>query len=715
MQISTFGVLRLILSLAILVAGVGLNPPHAEAISVQTVPNGFTDTQVANPGGQVTAFAWTPDGRMLITVKEGTLRVVQNNALLGTAALDFTTAWPQRRLCSDFERGLLGIAIDPNFTSNNHIYLYYTAVVTPTAVTDCGSGAGRNSPNVVNRVSRFTLSGNTAITTTELILIDNIRSWNGNHNGGDLDFGKDGYLYVSAGDAGFNGGSLARLKTNMAGKILRVNSDGTPPDTNPFYNEAGARRCGQPGPANYPASTTCQEIYAFGLRNPFRFAFDPNTSGNVTRFFINDVGEQTWEEIDENLAGADYGWNVREGPCAKDSNNNCSAPPTGMTNPIFSYEHDTQIPGTTSPNNCTSIVGGAFVPNGLNWPAQYAGGYFFADYVCGEILFLNLNTFTASDFASSLGGIIYLRFGPSGNSQALYYSRNGQVRRITLANQAPTAVIDASPTFGTTPLPVTFNGAGSSDPNGDPLTYLWNFGNGITATTSSPTTVYTYTVVGVYTASLQVRDSGGLLSALDTIQIQPGNTPPVPEIQLPTDGTEFSVGEIIGLQGSATDPQSQPFTLSWNVLLWHVDVNNPGSAHYHPFHNATGAASSFAAPAPEDFNATQLSYVTVRLTATDSLGLSASITHTLQPKKVTLTLATQPSGLQIRVNERTVTDGGQLVAWEGFSVNLSAPTQYVGNQPYLLVPFSVTTPMTNATLTATFVPAQLVFMPIIQR
>lgn len=361
MQIPTFGVLRLILSLAILVAGAGFNPPRAEAISVQTVPSGFTDTLIASPGGTVTAFDWTPDGRMLITVKEGTLRVVQNGSLLGTAALDFTTGWPQRRLCSDFERGLLGIAIDPNFASNNYIYLYYTAVVTPTAVTDCGSGNGRNSPNVVNRISRFTLTGNTVMTTTEQILIDNIRSLNGNHNGGDLNFGKDGYLYASAGDAG-TGGSLARLKTNMAGKILRVNTDGTPPASNPFYNEAGARRCGQPGPANYPESTTCREIFAFGLRNPFRIAFDPNTSGNVTRFFINDVGQNTWEEIDENLAGADYGWNVREGLCVNGSDTNCGAPPVGMTNPIFSYHHDQQIPGTTSPTNCTSIVGGALCP-----------------------------------------------------------------------------------------------------------------------------------------------------------------------------------------------------------------------------------------------------------------------------------------------------------------------------------------------------------------
>lgn len=706
MQIFTSRFVRLVLSVVILISSLGLSAPRAEAVSVQAVPNGFTDTQVANPGGLVTAFAWTPDGRLLITTQGGTLRVVQNNALLGTAALNFITGWPQRRICTDFERGLLGIAIDPDFTTNNYIYLYYTAVVTPTAVTDCGSGAGRNSPNVVNRVSRFTLSGNTAITTTEQILIDNIRSLGGNHNGGDLNFGKDGYLYVSVGDAAT--GSLARGKTVLAGKILRVNSDGTPPNTNPFYNEAGARRCGEPGPANYNGNTTCRETFAFGLRNPFRFAFDPNTSGNTTRFFINDVGQGTWEEIDESLAGADYGWNVREGPCP--NGQNCTPNlPSAYTDPIHWYGRSIG----------TVVTGGAFMPNGLNWPSQYNGVYFFADGTGGggTIFYLTPNGsggYTRNTFGTSLGYVVHLRFGPSGNSQALYYSRDGQVRRITLSNQAPTAFISANPTFGATPLLVNFSGAGSSDPNGDPLTYQWTFGNGITATTGISTT-YTYTQTGVFTASLVVRDSGGLLSAPAYVQIQPGNTPPVPEIQLPTDGTEFSVEQIINLQGSATDLQSQPFTLNWDVLVWHVDSGSPGNAHYHPFHNATSPTSSFAAPAPEDFSATQLSYVTVRLTATDSLGLSGSVTHTLQSKKVTLTFETQPSGLQVRVNERTVSDGGQLVSWEGFNVNVSAPTQYSSNQPYMLVPFTSTTPITDTTLTATFVPAQLVFLPIIGR
>jgi len=642
MRVLTFGFVRLFLSLVVLVANLGLSAPRAEAVSVQAVPSGFTDTQVANPGGQVTAFAWTPDGRMLITTQGGTLRVVQNNILLGTAALNFNTAWPQRRICTDFERGLLGIAIDPNFAANNYIYLYYTAVVTPTAVTDCGSGAGRNSPNVVNRVSRFTLSGNTAITATELILIDNIRSLNGNHNGGDLNFGKDGYLYVTTGDSG-TGGSLARQKTNLAGKILRVNSDGTPPNTNPFYNEAGARRCGEPGPAHYNGNTTCREIFAFGLRNPFRFAFDPNTSGNTTRFFINDVGQGTWEEIDESLAGADYGWNVREGPCP--NGQNCTPNlPSAYTDPIHWYGRSIG----------TVITGGAFMPDGLDWPSQYDGVYFFADGTGGggTIFYLTPNGgggYTRNTFGTNLGYVVHLRFGPSGNSQALYYSTGGQVRRITLSNQAPTAFISANPTYGATPLLVNFSGAGSSDPNGDPLTYQWTFGDGITATTGISTT-HTYTQTGVFTASLVVRDSVGLLSAPVYIQIQPGNTPPVPEIQSPTDGAEFSVGEIIGLQGSATDPQSQAFTLNWDVLLWHVDVNTPGAVHYHPFHNAVGPTSSFAAPAPEDFSATQLSYVTVRLTATDALGLSGSVTHTLQAKKVTLTFETQPSGLYARMN-----------------------------------------------------------------
>ncbi len=705
--------LRLGLSLLLLVTSLGWSPadPTEGALAA---PAGFSDTVYASPGGQVTAFAFAPDGRLFITTQAGQLRVVQNGSLIGTPAVDFAAAWPARRLCSDFERGLLGVAVDPNFAANNYLYLFYTAVVTPTAVTACDSGAGRNSANVVNRVSRFTLSGNSLITTTEQVLVDNLRSLAGNHNGGDLNFGADGYLYITVGDSG-TGGSLARQKGVLAGKLLRVNADGTPPAGNPFYAEAGARRCGQPGPANYNGTGTCQEVYAFGLRNPYRFAFDPNAVG--TRFFINDVGQNLWEEIDLGQAGADYGWNLREGPCPYQGAycDPATNTPSGYVDPVHAYRHD-QVGNV--------ITGGAFVPAGGNWPSAYAGAYLFADGGAGAIFRLSpdgAGGYTRTSFATGLGYVVHLRFGPGPGGPALYYSTGGQVRRLAYTvNSAPAASLTADPLSGAVPLNVTFSAAGSSDPDaGDTLTYDWNFGDGSAPqTTAGAAAAHTYTQAGVFTATLVVRDNRGGASSPATLVIQPGNTPPVPVLTQPAPGALFNVGQLIALAGSATDAQDGTLAggrLSWEVRLHHVAASNPAAAHAHPFFSAAGAAAEFAAPAPEDLDAAALSYLEVRLTATDALGLSATVTRTVQPRRVTLTFTTQPAGLQVRVNELTLAGGGALTAWTGAGLALSAPTQSVAGQPYMLAPATLTAPAANTAYTLTFVPAQLTYLPIIGR
>ncbi len=231
---------------------------------------------------------------------------------------------------------MLGAAVDPSFASNGFVYLYYTR---------------NKSGNCVNRVSRFTMSGSTIAMATESVLVDEIPTPSGNHNGGDLRFGKDGYLYVSVGDGAcdYAGGGCygqndaSRDQNALIGKILRITSTGGIPPTNPFQG-SGTARCNVMGQTT--AGNKCQETFAWGFRNPFRIAFDPNTT--ATRFFVNDVGEGTWEEVDEGQAGADYGWNVREGPCANGSTTNCGAPPAGMTNPVYAYSHD-ESTATRSP------------------------------------------------------------------------------------------------------------------------------------------------------------------------------------------------------------------------------------------------------------------------------------------------------------------------------------------------------------------------------
>src|SRR6185503_15043327 len=146
--------------------------------------------------------------------------------------------------------------------------------------------------------------------------------------------------------------------------------DGGVPADNPFQG-ADSVRCSVTGGTT--AGMKCRETFAWGLRNPFRIAFDPNDLGS--RFFINDVGQNVWEEIDAGTAGADYGWNLREGFCANGSTTNCGPPAAGLTNPLFAYNHA---------DGCASITGGAFVPRGA-WPAEYDGVYLFSDFVCGTI------------------------------------------------------------------------------------------------------------------------------------------------------------------------------------------------------------------------------------------------------------------------------------------------------------------------------------------
>ena len=293
----------------------------AAPASAAVLPSGFEDTLLTSFDGAM-SLAFTPDGRMLIAGRTGELRVYRNGAL-SPPALNLRS-----QLCWDHERGMVGIAVDPEFATNHHIYLYYTFDKHHTAA--AGVCDVENSRTPVNRLSRFTLGANNVVDpASETILLDNIPSYGGNHNAGDLGFGKDGNLYVSVGDGGcdYLGNSgcqgandASRDQNVLLGKILRLTPSGGIPADNPFQG-AGTARCALTGRTD--PGKKCQETYAWGLRNPFRFAFDPGATG--TRFFINDVGDLVWEEIDLGTAGADYGWNLREGHCVRQATTNCGA------------------------------------------------------------------------------------------------------------------------------------------------------------------------------------------------------------------------------------------------------------------------------------------------------------------------------------------------------------------------------------------------------
>ncbi len=341
-----------------------------------TLPAGFAETQVGSDlSGTPTAMDFAPDGRLFVCLQEGQLRVIENGVLLATPFVTVTTT-------ANGERGLLGIAFDPNFASNQFVYVYYTDITAP----------------IHNRVSRFTANGNVAVAGSELVILelDNL-SGATNHNGGGIHFGPDGKLYVGVGENANPANS--QTLTNRLGKLLRINADGSIPTDNPFFNmAAGANRA----------------IWALGLRNPFTFAFQPRTG----RLFINDVGQSTWEEIDDGIAGSNYGWSICEGFC--------SPPNANYRDPLFEYGH-----GSSNTTGC-AIVGGAFYNPAINqFPASYTGKYFFSDLCSGWIRLMDPSNNTASDFATGLSTPVDLKIGPDGSLYYLIQGNGGQVWKIS--------------------------------------------------------------------------------------------------------------------------------------------------------------------------------------------------------------------------------------------------------------------------------------------
>ena len=401
---------------AVLAAAVlGLACLGSAAPALATAP-GLVDTTLptpaANPLSSPTAIVPIGQtGRALVLEKDGAVRVLRaDGTMLAADALTLG-------VCTGSEQGLLGAAVDPGFAANGFVYLYYSR-----DAGDCASSTGR-----FNRVSRFTMTGDTINAASEVVLLDDMNIPAGNHNGGDLDIGHDGDLYVTVGDGGVNprggGPSAAQDLSLLNGKVLRITTTGGVPAGNPFAGAPGAASCRTAG-LSASLSTKCTEIYGYGLRNPFRFAFDPNTA--ATRFFINDVGQSTWEEVDQGGSGRNYGWSAREGFCDTGSSTSCPPTPAGLADPLTVYNHDT---------GCTYITAAAFIPNGI-WPAAYDGGYLFADGGCGKV-FLRTGAGTVaydSPFAQTDGVIADMAFLTQGGRTALYYVTNssGELHKVTL-------------------------------------------------------------------------------------------------------------------------------------------------------------------------------------------------------------------------------------------------------------------------------------------
>jgi len=735
--------LKLIKRFFLVVLGLSLlwpAPTSVQGVTPLTLPPGFVDELVVSNLLSPRAFTFTPDGRILILERGSassndsnlaSVRVFKNGALLATRALTLD-------VCGDSERGLLGIAVDPNFANNGYVYLYYTRHAYSGSACSYNyhpNASGQTGPR--NRVARFTMSGDTINPNTQKILIDDIITNVGYHNAGDLHFGPDGYLYISTGDGGVS--SLASTNTNLNGKILRILPTDADPrgyvtTGNPFDQASGARYCGVTLPSY--GDTPCREVYAFGLRNPFRFTIQPNTGIP----FVGDVGGGVWEEIDSITAGSNYGWPTREGPCANGVN--CSPPftPSGFADPIYSYLH-----ANINANSDSAVIGGAFY-SGTAFPIEYRGDYFFADVLRGFIRRLKYNVSTSAweavtpDFATGGYGLIGLKYHTDGN---LYYisfvsetrvdctvscanpSQANELRRIRYtnapSNQSPVAQISVTPTGSSDINQIyTFSAQGSVDPDGNtPLTYNWDFGNGITETTTALTTTQVYTQVGIYTATLTVTDNGlpPATSSPATIRVYPGNAPPTATIVV-TNTTElardlYHVND--NWEYGLSNPSADVASYSWSIVFHH-------QTHTHPFiPNAGGAQGSFIT----NFNEWDpVVWYRIILTLTDPEGQTTYVERDVLPETVDVTFVTQPTGGQIKADNVGYTTTVTFPRVVNLSSSIEAPyPQTINGQPYMFQSWSqggpsaqtIVIPDQPITYTATFVPAQQIFLPLIRR
>jgi glucose/arabinose dehydrogenase/PKD repeat protein len=627
-----------LLTLGLFAAPSTLSAPPADFQASLVVGDGLN-----GPSG----FEIAPDGRIFVLERSGKIKIVKDGELLPTPFADLPSQ-------DTGDRGLIGIAFDPEFGVSNHwVYFYYTGhdLLNHLVRFSAHEDVGTDGPFELFRTS----------SPSQLL-----------HVGGSIRFGPDGKLYFAVGDNGR--GENAQDLSNPHGKILRINKDGSVPADNPFV--------GQPGKVG--------AIWAYGFRNPWRFQFDSATG----RLFGGDVGNFSWEELNRIVKGANYGWPLHEGMCTS----SC----TGYVDPIYTYSHF---------DSSAAVTGGP-VYRGEMFPAEYRGDLFFGDYAQGFIKNADLDSdgdvTAVHDFDPRAGSVVDLKVAPDGSLYYITYFP-GALYRVSYSTTShlPVANASADVTKGVEPLTVHFSSAGSHDPDGDPLTYEWSFGDGTTSTDENPTK--TYDAKGVYTARLTVSSGADEVIA-QPIVIQVG-LPPDLTVSTPTEGQLYRAGDTITYNAFARDAAG--FDIDDGSIKTEVRLHH--GTHFHPFVGPlTGRAGSFTIPTTGEASA-DTSYE-IKVTATDANGLSASRIVNIFPRTSELTWATEPAGLGITVDGIPVSTTQTVTGVEGFQRELSAPTnavapdgtalQFAGWSDGKSIRHVITTPEADTTYTARYLPSQ---------
>ncbi len=685
-----------VLLVLLLALGMPLSPRTTYAA---TLPTGFQELIVFSGLTGPTAIRFAPDGRIFIAEKRGLIKVFDG---LGDPTPDIF-ADLQANVFNYLDRGLLGLAIDPQFPTRPYVYVLYAydariGGAAPAWNDTCPDppGTATNGCVVAGRLSRLQAQGNAMVGSEQVLIEDWCQQYH-SHSIGDLAFGPDGALYAGAGD----GASANVVDYGQLGNIGIVNGkDYSPYPRNPcgdpptaagtaptvpaarggaLRSQSLRRPAGEPvsldgtivrvdpdtgaalpdNPLSGHADPNARRVIAYGLRNPFRFTVRPDTD----ELWIGDVGWVTWEEINRvrdlgDRVVENFSWPCYEGTARQSGYDSADLTLCELlygqvgapAAPHFAYRHSEKVvagepcrPEPAGARANSSISGLAFYQNG-NYPPAYRGALFFADYARECIWVMPAGADGVPDPAARATFVTGAQSPVDlqiGPDGDLFYVNivGGNIHRIRY--NSPLAAVIATPRSGPAPLAVTFDGTGSSAPAGG-LTYAWDLdgdGQFDDATEARPSAIYP---LGTYSIRLKVTDGQGVSDISDSLQIFSSNSLPTPTIETPVASTTWKVGDTISFSGSAVDDQDRPIdpsALSWRVLLHHCAT--PTSCHQHELQQFSGTAGgSFSAP-DHDYPA----YLELQLTARDSGGLEHTASLMLQPQTTTYTYTTAPVGL----------------------------------------------------------------------
>ena len=710
--------------------------------SALTLPPGFEQTTVVSGLRAPTSVAFAPDGRVFVAEKSGVIKTFED--VSDPSATVFADLRTDVHNFSD--RGLLSLAVDPGFPAQPYVYAYYThdAAIggtaprwgTPGVTADpCpdppdGPGAKLDGCVVSGRIVRLHAHGE-FMSGPQTVLVEDFCEQFTTDTGGGLEFGADGYLYMSAGDGAAShawdwgqfgdplnpcgdppGGAGATLAppTAEGGRLrsqdLRTGGDpvglgGSLIRIDPATGE------GVPGnPGFSSADPNERRILAYGLRNAYGLAIRPGTND----VWIADRGHGYWSELNRVPNPTDpvrnFGWPCYEGGLDADGDpyarirprsddfdldicEHLYAEETATTAPYWAYDHELQIvPDEDCRENelgepvNTSLSGIEFYPQaGGSFPAAYRGALFFSDRWrdCIWAMLPGADGLPRPGrvvpFAQRAESPLDLEVGTDGD---LYYVDSGdeELKRFSFSasasNQAPSADAQADPTSGNRPVTVRFDGTGSSDPDaGDVLTYRWDLdGDGELDDSTEDAPSFTYTAGGSYSAVLEVTDTSGA-TASDTITVEVASAPAV-SIDTPTVGTTWKVGDEITFSGTASDDEDGPLgpsALDWSVVLRDCESGEP--CHEHELGTfedvAGGTVTAPDHPGP--------GRIEIRATATDSSGQTAGRVVTLEAQTAEVTLGASPAGAELSLNSAAESAPFTRQVVVGSTNTLSAPPQ----------------------------------------